>query len=186
MALHNSATNWGSVAKVFHWTLAALILGTSLFVVHINGRMWWFQSNPKIFITYIHWHKSFGMIALTLILARILWTMRQTKPVTALLTPFEERASKWTHRALYTLMVGVPMTGWLASSAFGSKTNFFGLFKIPGIWPKDKLMLSIGYWAHFTLAWVILTLVTFHVGAALYHHIIRRDRVLTAMLPYRE
>ncbi len=186
MALRNSATRWGSVAKVFHWAMAALILGSSLFVEHINGRMWWFQSNAKIYISYIHWHKSFGLIALALVIGRILWKFSQPKPVTASLTPLEQRASTWMHRALYTLMVAVPVSGWIASSAFGSKTNFFGLFRIPGIWPKDKLMVGVGYWAHFTLAWVILTLVAVHVGAALYHHIIRRDQVLTAMLPRRD
>jgi cytochrome b561 len=179
----NSDDRWGAVAKAFHWSLALLILGTSLFVLHVNDSTLWFTSSPEIFITYIHWHKALGLIALVLIVARIWWRRRQPVPVTAPLTPFETLWSHRVHIGLYALMIVVPVTGWLASSFFGSGTKFWGLFTIPPIVPKSKLGVAIGYWTHFVLAWTLLAIVALHVGAALYHHFVRRDRTLSAMLP---
>ncbi len=181
MALRNTATSWGTGAKLFHWTIALLIIGASIFVLHVNGSMPWFKSGPAIFIKYIHWHKAVGLIILTLVVARLIWKWRNPKPVTAPLTPFEEKASRLTHGALYAMMFAVPLTGWIASSAFGSPTKFFGLFTIPGIIPKTKALVGPAYWAHFGLAWLLLALVSVHLVAAFWHHDRRKDNVLRAM-----
>lgn len=182
MGWRNSETSWGTGAKLFHWTIAVLIIGTSIFVLHVNDSMsWWFKSSPLFFITYIHWHKALGLIVLALVFGRIAWKLMNPKPVTAELTPLEKRASLWTHHSLYALMVIVPVTGWIASSAFGSPTKFFGLFTIPGIVPKTKALVGPFYWIHFGLAWLLLAIVSLHIVAAFYHHHRRRDNVLRAM-----
>lgn len=181
MGLRNTATSWGTGAKLFHWVMAIGIIGASLFVLHVNDSMPWFKSSPLLFITYIHWHKAFGLMLLALLLLRLLWKWRNPRPVTAALTPFEEKAAHWTHRGLYTLMFVVPMTGWIASSAFGSPTKFFGLFVIPGIIGKSKPLVGPAYWAHFGLAWLLLTLVSLHIIAAFWHHHRKGDNVLRAM-----
>jgi cytochrome b561 len=181
MALRNTSASWGLGAKLFHWIMALGIIGASVFVLHVNGSMPWFKSSPLFFITYIHWHKAFGLMLLALALLRLLWKWANPKPVTAPLTPFEEKASKWTHRSLYTLMLAVPLAGWIASSAFGSPTKFFGLFVIPGIIEKSKPLVGPFYWIHFGLAWLLLTIVSFHIIAAFWHHDRKKDNVLRAM-----
>jgi cytochrome b561 len=181
MALRNDATHWGSLAKLFHWTIAVLIIGTSIFILHVNDTLPWFKSSPVIYLTYIHWHKAFGLIALVLILARLVWRWRNPVPRTAPLTPFEEKASHRTHIGLYILMLVVPVSGWIASSAFGSGTKFWGLFTIPPIIPKMKALVGPAYWAHYIVAWTLLALVLFHIAAALYHHFSRKDAILRAM-----
>lgn len=179
--MRNTPTTWGLGAKLFHWTIAALIIGSAIFILHVNDSMPWFKSTPLLFIKYVHWHKSLGLIALALIIARIGWRILNKPPVTAPLTPFEHRASLWTHRGLYALMVIVPLTGWLASSAFGSPTKFFGLFKIGGLIAKSKPLVGVTYWAHFGAAWLLLAIVSVHVFAAFWHHDRRKDDVLRAM-----
>lgn len=183
MGTKNTQSNWGWVAKLLHWAMAITIITTGIFMWHVNDSTFWFKSGPEIFIKYIHWHKSLGLIALALIIARIWWRRRNPVPKTAPLTPFEEKWSHRIHVALYVLMVAVPITGWLSSSLFGSVTNFFGLFTIPAITPEWKEGVGVAYWAHFGLSWAIMLLVAAHAGAALYHHFIRKDRVLRAMLP---
>lgn len=182
---HNGAVHWGSMAKLLHWTIALIIIGAAIFVLHVNDSTPWFKSSPTIFITYIHWHKAAGLIALALILLRLWWRRRQPVPQTAPLTPTEKRWSHRVHIGLYALMLGVPITGYLASSFFGSGTNFFGLFTLPSVLPKWKTGVAIGYWTHFVLAWSLLILVAGHAAAALYHHFVKRDRTLVAMLPGR-
>ncbi len=183
MALANTRSGWGSLTKLLHWTIALLILGTAIFVLHINGSTWWFTSGPAIYIKYIQWHKAAGLIALALILVRVFWRRSQVVPQTAPLTPFEKLWSHRVHIAIYGFMLAVPLSGWMASSFFGSPTKFWGLFTIPSPLPKWKTGVAIGYWAHFLLAWSLLILVGGHIAAALYHHFIRRDRTLVAMLP---
>jgi cytochrome b561 len=182
MAWRNTDTEWGTVSKLFHWTMAALILGSSAFVLHVNDSTWWFKSTPLIFIKNINWHKLLGIVALVLVLARIAWRGFGRVPVTAQLTPFEERSSKWAHRALYALMIVVPVVGWLSSSAFGSPVKIPGVGSLPLIWWKDRTMLPIFYWTHFVLSWALLIVVALHAAAALFHHFHRRDGVLRAML----
>lgn len=181
MALRNTPSTWGTVAKLFHWIMALGIIGASLFVLHVNDSMPWFKSSPAVFITYIHWHKAAGLVLLALAVLRLVWKWANPKPVTADLTPFEKRASAWTHRGLYTLMLVVPLSGWIASSAFGSPTKFFGLFVIPPIIEKSKPLVGPAYWAHFGLAWFLLALVSFHLIAAFWHHDRKKDNVLRAM-----
>lgn len=183
MGISNTNTSWGWLTKLQHWAMAITIITTGIFMWHVNDSTWWFKSSPEIFITYIHWHKSLGMIALVLIVLRLWWRWRNPVPVTTKLTPAEEKWSHRVHVALYVLMVAVPITGWLSSSLFGSVTNFFGLFIIPAITPESRDLLDFAYWAHFGLAWAIMLLVAAHIVAALYHHFIRKDGVLRAMLP---
>jgi cytochrome b561 len=184
MAWRNDAERWGTVAKAFHWTMAILIVASSVFVLHVNDSTWWFRSTPQFFIQYIHWHKATGLILLVLVLARIAWRRRGPIPRTAPLTPFESTWSHRTHLAIYALMVLVPVSGWLASSFFGSPTKFFGLFTVPAITPKWKTGVAVFYWVHFVLSWTLLALVAVHAAAAIYHHVRRRDDVLRAMLPF--
>ncbi len=181
MPARNTPVQWGGVARALHWLMAALIIGTSIFVLHVNDSMPWFKSTPLIFITYIHWHKAFGLIALVLVLVRLVWRRSNIVPQTAPLTLTEKIWSHRAHIALYGLMLAVPVTGWLASSAFGSGTKFFGLFTVPGIIAKSKPLVAPTYWAHFGLAWALLALVSVHIIAAFWHHDRRRDNVLTGM-----
>ena len=183
MALNNTDTSWGAVAKWLHWIIAVLIIGTSIFILHVNDSTYWFKSGPEIFIKYIHWHKTFGLLALVFILIRLWWRRRQVTPVTAELTEAEQRWSHRVHLGLYGLMIVVPVTGWLSSSFFGSPTRVFDWFVIPPITPKVEGLVGVFYWLHFGLAWALLCLTVFHGAAALYHHFGRKDRTLKAMLP---
>ncbi|QIG53584.1 cytochrome b [Altererythrobacter sp. BO-6] len=185
MPLGNSADKWGALSKWLHWLIALLIIGTSVLIWHVNDSTYWFKSTAPIFLEYVHWHKAFGLLALVLILVRLWWRRRNPPPQVAELTPFEERWSKRVHAAFYILMVIVPISGWVSSSFFGSPTKVFGWFVVPGIVPENKDMVPFAYWAHFGLAWALMLLVVGHIGGALYHHFVRKDRVLTAMLPER-
>ncbi|MFN2098486.1 cytochrome b [Altererythrobacter sp. MF3-039] len=186
MALSNTETRWGAVSKWLHWLIALLIIVASLIMWHANDSTYWFKSNVRIFLEWVHWHKALGLIAFALILFRLWWRRRQPVPQTDDLTDFEERWSSRVHWAFYALMIALPITGWLSSSLFGSTVNVFGLFVIPPITPENKELVGPFYWAHFVMAWALTALVVFHIGAALYHHFVKRDRVLKSMLPEQE
>jgi cytochrome b561 len=181
MALRNGPSSWGHVSRFFHWTMAVLIIASSIFVLHVNDSMPWFKSSVPVFLVYLHWHKAVGLLLLAMAVARLLWRRTDPAPKVAVLDAREEKLAKAAHRALYILMIVVPLSGWIASSAFGSVTKVFGLFEIPGIIPKTKPLVGPAYWAHFSLAWALLALVSFHIVAAFWHHDRRRDDTLRAM-----
>lgn len=182
MAARNTHRAWGWVTKLLHWAMAVLIIGTAILVLHVNDSTWWFKSSAPVFLEYIHWHKAFGLIALVLLLIRMVWRWRGgPAPVLPDASSAEEKAALWAHRSLYILMLVVPLSGWVASSAFGSPTKFWGLFTVPGIIPTNKPLVGPAYWTHFILSWTLLSLVGFHVVAAFWHHLVRKDGVLRGM-----
>ena len=58
--------------------------------------------------------------------------------------------------------------------------SWFGLFDVPPL-PIGKAAAGFGHEAHEILGWAMLVLVAIHVAAALRHHFLLRDGVLTRM-----
>ncbi len=128
------------------------------------------------------WHKAFGMIALLLILVRIIWRYYKKPPVAVAMPEPMALASKMTHFALYALMVAMPVLGWTMSSAGGHAVKLFG-FEVPALVEKNK---ELGAWAndmHEYGSYALIALIVLHFVAALYHHFIRKDGLLSRMKP---
>lgn len=137
-------------------------------------------------------HKSLGFSVLAFLIMRLFW--RFTHPIPELpagMKPIEIKISKLTHAFLYFLMFAVPFSGWtvVSSSPYGIPSIWFGLFEIPHL-PilsslENKAELSEGFGEiHEALAWGLVVLVVLHAAAALKHHFIEKDDVLTRMLPF--
>ena len=77
----------------------------------------------------------------------------------------------------------MPIVGYLANSAYGASTPFFGLFELPRIIGKNEELATQLFTLHRWVGWLVIVLVLTHISAALYHHFIHRDAVLKRMLP---
>ena len=87
------------------------------------------------------------------------------------------------HLALYGLMLAIPLSGWLMSSAKGFQTVYFGVLPIPDLLGKNP---DLGEWLaelHEALNLLLMLTLAGHVGAALKHHFIDQDDILRRMLP---
>ena len=89
------------------------------------------------------------------------------------------------HLALYGLMLAIPFSGWLMSSAKGFQTVWFGVLPIPDLIGKDKATGDLLQQVHMILNLILVLTLAGHIGAALKHHFIDRDDILTRMLPQR-
>ena len=89
------------------------------------------------------------------------------------------------HAVLYGLMIVIPLTGWLMSSAKGVQTVWFGLWPIPDLLQKDKPLGQTLELVHSSLNWVFMALIMGHAAMALKHHLIDRDDTVRRMLPSR-
>jgi cytochrome b561 len=94
-------------------------------------------------------------------------------------------AALLTHVALYLMLLALPLLGWAASNAHDIKLNLFGLIPLPNLVKPDTDFADTLDDYHKWAAWGLGCLVLTHALAALWHHYVRNDTVLTAMLPHR-
>lgn len=175
--LKNSKTDWGSVSKSFHWlTLLLLIALFTLGWIMVDMAF-----SPNKFKFY-SWHKSLGMIVLALTALRLSWRWVNRVPKHAD-NKLEQFIANTAHNGLYALLFAIPLTGWLMSSAAGLTVNVFGLFEVPNLIAPNKELVEFFHEVHEWLGWALLGLVGVHAGAAIYHHIARKDDVLARMTP---
>jgi cytochrome b561 len=177
--LRNTADSWGAPAKLFHWVMAALILAQIALGVMAAS---WRVSPTKIELFF--WHKSTGMLILALVALRLLWRLANPAP---LLPPgmarWERAAARMSHLLLYALMIGLPVTGWIVNSASNVPFRIFWLIPLPAIVAPDETTADLVAAVHGGLAALLALVLAAHTGAALRHHYIKRDAVLTRMLP---
>lgn len=169
-----SPENYSAIAKALHWVLAILILGL-LCLGFYMGKMEF--SSTKM--TVIMLHKSFGMTVLGLVVLRLVW--RFVRPPPAPLSshaPWEKILSKTVHLLLYLAMIGMPLSGWVMTSAAEYPVNFFGLFDIPLIAPKDEGLAGLAEEVHEYTAFMLYAAVGLHFLGAAKHHIVDKDATL--------
>ncbi|MES2114131.1 MAG: cytochrome b/b6 domain-containing protein [Pseudomonadota bacterium] len=163
-----------------HWlTLAALLLGVVLILVRdgVDGRIlrgWLLEG-----------HRHLGLLVLGLLLARLaVRLLRHRLAAIGAHSLAARAAAAAVHVALYLLLAAVPMLGWTLSNAHGQEPHFLGLPLPTLVAADDDLADTLQLW-HARAAWTLLILGLVHALAALWHHFIRRDAVLAAMLPFR-
>lgn len=166
-----------STAIVLHWLIALLIFVLFPLGLYMHGL--------KLSPTKLHlysYHKWAGITVLLLAILRLAWRATHRPP--ALNLPrWQQTASGFVHALLYLLIMAVPLSGWLMSSAKGVQTVWFGVLPLPDLLDKDKALgLLLGV-VHETLNYTLLALVIIHIAAALKHRFIDKDDVLARMLP---
>ena len=178
MTIRNTHASWGAGAKLFHWLMAALILAQiALGLAAAN----WHLSPTKL--TLFFWHKSTGMLILALALLRLLWRLANPTPALPAGTPAWERAAaRASHALLYCAMIALPVTGWIVNSAANVPLKIFHLVPLPAIVAPDKATENLAALAHFWIFTLFGVLLALHAGAALRHHVVKRNDVLARML----
>lgn len=175
--LKNSESQYGVVAKGFHWLLF-LMLTFSVIAGNLLASM------PKGAekLEAAGMHKSFGVVLLTLIMLRLVWRLiNETPRLPNETTAGEAFIAKAMHWGLYVLMFAQPLSGIMMSQAAGFPVSFFGFFELPVFLDKDPELAKTFLTIHGTV-WILLVIsVIGHAGAALHHHFIRKDNVLKQM-----
>jgi cytochrome b561 len=68
------------------------------------------------------------------------------------------------------------------TSAYRASVTVFGWFELPPIWPENRALSEQLFFVHRLMGLAITCLVAAHIGAALYHHLVRKDRILMRMV----
>jgi cytochrome b561 len=129
-------------------------------------------------------HKLLGITILALVLGRLFYRLTRGAPVSDPTVPAAlTGVGHLTHWLLYLLLIVVPIGGYIGTSYYGG-LNVFGL-PLPAVSAKDEKIAEWYFGLHGIGAKVILALVTLHVIGALYHKVVRKDRVVERMLPQK-
>ena len=174
-------THYTAVAKSLHWLMALLILG----MLALGFYMTDLPLSPDK-LQYYSWHKWAGVSVFILVWMRLAWRlMFPPPPLLEGMSSAMKFAAHAGHWALYALMVVIPLTGWLMSSAKGFQTVWFGVLPLPDLLAKDKALGEQLAQLHWALNVGLLLLIAGHAGAALWHHVVHKDDTLRRMLPAR-
>ncbi|MEJ0060582.1 MAG: cytochrome b/b6 domain-containing protein [Terricaulis sp.] len=194
-----STQRYTAVAIVLHWAIALAIFGQIALAWWMTDAIGEAEHQAQATAAY-QLHKSIGLTVLLLSIVRLIWRLTHKPPgYPAHMPAWEKLIARLSHWAFYVLMIGLPLTGWLyVSTGWSSHTDrpldvptlYFGLFQVPHLFDLNHLADStraflsktIGL-THWGLAWSAIGLAALHVGAALKHHFVDRDDVLTHMVP---
>jgi cytochrome b561 len=175
------AQSYDRIAKVVHWTTLLLIAGAyvAVWASHAAG-------SGEQSALLVQLHRSMGLTILALTLFRLGWRWNaRIPPLPAELPLFQKLAARATEYILYVLLLLQPALGLLNTNARGQRVDFYFLGELPPVVGPDKMLTKQAMAAHELLAYLFLALIAVHAAAALFHHFVRRDDVLKAMLPGR-
>ncbi len=178
-----SSTAWTApytrTAKSLHWIMALLILDVMVMGFYMQD----LPLSPEKLQLY-SWHKWGGVSVMLLLLIRVSWRLAHRPPALPwMMSRRQQTVAHIGHLALYGLMLAIPLSGWLMSSAKGFQTVWFGVVPIPDLLAKDKAWGELLQTVHLSLNLTFIAILVAHVGASLKHHFIDRDDILTRMLP---
>lgn len=175
-------TSYTVTAKALHWGVAVLIFG----LLGLGFYMADLPISPTKLKLY-SWHKWAGVSVFALVVVRLAWRATHRPPALPQHMSWMARyAAHAGHAALYALMLAIPLSGWLMSSAQGFQTVWFGVLPLPDLVGRNEALGDVFNAAHVYLNFALIALVAAHIGAAFKHHFKYRDDVLVRMLPHRK
>lgn len=169
-------TRYNGVARALHWIIAIAIIAEITMGLGHDAMKDMFPVMPI--------HKATGITILALSLFRLVWRLtHKVPPLPATLPGWQVGAAHGLHWLFYVMVIAVPMTGWIMSSASPYPLEWFGLFPIPK-WAvsKGSPIADAAHEAHEIMGLLFIPLILLHVGAALHHHFMLKNDVVRRML----
>ena len=176
-----SNTHYTNTAKILHWTIAGAIV--LQFVLAKLADLAGDEDLAVRELALLANHKSVGITILALALFRLVWrTKNPPPPLPATMPVWQVRASHFSHWALYGLIIVIPITGWLMSSASAYSVSWFNLFQLPDFVAPNPDLKKTFKDIHETLAQILAVIALIHIGAALKHGMFDKDGVLNRIV----
>ncbi|WLW60113.1 MULTISPECIES: cytochrome b/b6 domain-containing protein [Achromobacter] len=168
---------WDLPTRLFHWALVVCIVGAFVSV--------------KLGGLYMDWHVRFGCTALGLILFRLLWGF------------IGPRYARFTHFVRGPAAVARYLKGAAAPAGHNplgalsvlALLLVIGFQAVSGLFTTDDIMTQGPLFGHVSEAvsaamtswhklneWVILALVALHIAAVLWYALVRRKRLVRAII----
>ena len=183
MALRNTARRWGTIARLFHWTMALVVIPLWLLGKYMVGATGDLMRQYELY----QLHKSVGFVVFGLAVLRLAWRLYDpAPPLPDGMDRLERLAAHLSHVGFYVFLLGMPVTGFLmaAASPLGIPTVLFGTIPVPHPIAPSADLYKLFQLLHHYMALMLALLLGVHVIAALHHHFYLKDRVLVRMIPF--
>jgi cytochrome b561 len=176
MQWKSSERRYGAVAMAIHWASAAAILG-----LLASGFIAANDTDPGTKAAILRIHAAAGILVLLLTLARIAWwALADVRPALPGGTSgFQARAARLVHNLFYVVILAMAASGIAMLALSGAVAILY--FGAPGPLPDFETLPPRA--AHGFGAWAMLALLALHLGAALFHQLVMRDRLLARIIP---
>jgi cytochrome b561 len=186
MSWRNTKHGYGGLTKFLHWAIVVLFAWQYLAGV-IMTRM-----TPQGVVLglsqdiYFNWHKSIGLVALAVAIARLINRRRGRLPDWApTLSDAEKKFIPRAEQILYAAMLVMPISGFVYVMAGGYGVRLFGLVDLANPIGRAPLLASAAQWTHFLAGIALALTLAGHIGLVLRHQLILKDGLLRRMLPRR-
>ena len=182
MSINTDTMTYTVTARVLHWLTAIIVVAALLIGIAMDR----IGEGPVADFFY-NFHRSLGALLIPIALFRFYWRFTHKPPLRCRPTfrCLQRLAAETVHAGLYLLYAVIivqPMIGWIATSAYRAPIPVFGLFNLPPIWPENRAFSEALFTTHMYIGWALCWLLAMHIGGALYHHFIRKDRILMRMV----
>jgi cytochrome b561 len=168
-------------AIAFHWLIALLIVGGFALGWVMTG----IPGLTPLKLKYYSWHKWIGVTVFALAAVRIVWrATHAAPPLPRRMAAWQKAAAHAVHVLLYVLMIAIPLTGYLYSSAANVPVVYLGIVPLPRLIDPNPELKEVLKSAHHLLNYGLFALVCAHVVAAVKHQWLDRDGLLSRMIPF--
>jgi cytochrome b561 len=129
-------------------------------------------------------HKNVGVVIFVLVALRLIYRLLNPPPPLPESVPTLQRlAAETTHWLLYVLLLVMTISGYVRVTAGGFPLEGLDALGVPRFLPRSDELANTAKAVHSVVRIPLVLLIFVHIGAALYHGIIRRDGVLARMIP---
>ncbi|NUB45457.1 cytochrome b [Fertoebacter nigrum] len=179
--MHESPLVYKPAARFLHWLMALLVIAT----IPIGVTMLQPGLSRGVQDTLFILHKNGGVVILLLLLARIAYRIANPPPPLPAHVPHSQRLmAEAVHLALYALLLIMAVSGFVRVSAGGFPIEALDALGLPRL-PKSEAVAAFAKAVHANARYALVALMLAHIGAALYHGLVRKDGVLARMWPAR-
>jgi cytochrome b561 len=172
----NTTEKWGMTSKLLHWLMALLIM--ALVALGWCAKVW--EISPLKLDLFV-WHKSLGIVALVLVVVRLCWRLRGPVPAVKNIIFLEQLVARCVHFGLYVVMIIMPLSGWVITSAAHIPVKLFWLIPLPFIVEQNKALADLSKQIHWVCMVMLVILLCLHIAAAIKHHVFNKDDILKKM-----
>lgn len=169
-------------ARALHWIVALIVLG-----MIPAGKIMIQEGLAKgVQDTLFLFHKNAGVIVLLLMVVRLVWRLTHPPPPLPPSVPeWQAKAAHLTHVLLYVVIFVMAISGYVRVVAGGFPLEVPDALGLPRLLPKAESVGTAASTVHYLTHYAAIVLVALHVGAALFHGIVRKDGVFSRMWPGR-
>ncbi len=169
---------YGVGSRVFHWVTVVMVM------VMVPVGLVMTQEIPRsvqdpLFIL----HKGLGVVVLATVALRLAWRAFNPAPPLPTMPAAQRVAAAAVHWGLYTLLLVMPVSGYVRVMAGGFPIELLSALGVPPLIVKNEPLAEVAVAIHEAAAFSLIGLVALHVAAAAYHGLVRRDGVFSRMWP---